>query len=567
MVHPPERREEAGFIIGEMLAGRADFCPVPVMTKAGQQIPVETKVTRGLWDGKPAIFGVTKDISALKFSEEKFSRIFQSSSALIVLSRCEDDCIIDVNGTFLNTLGYVREDVIGKTFAELRIYADGGRQGEIDEVLKLNGAVKNLEMAMRAKDGAMKDCLLSAETIYVGTDRCLLSILVDITDRRRLEEEREKVARLESVGQLAAGVAHDFNNILTAVLGNINLARLDAIPGSSLQGALERAEEASLRAKTITARLLTFSRGGAPVKKIAHVNDLLRNTANLALSGSNVKCLFSIPDDLWRAEIDESQVGQVLHNLVVNAQQAMPGSGNIELIATNMTLSKNQSLAEKLPLKPGDFIRIDVRDHGTGISAEDVGKIFDPFFTTTPGHSGLGLTAAFSIVRQHGGHISVETELGRGSTFHVYLPAFTRSAAPAQAGKAAARHESQARILVMDDEKTVREITGRMIRHAGYENVELSADGREALKLYKAALEAGEPFSLVILDLTVPGAMGGQETIGELLKVDPGVNAVVSSGYADDPVIAGYREYGFSGAIVKPFTLEDLRQVLRDVIG
>ena len=301
--------------------------------------------------------------------------------------------------------------------------------------------------------------------------------------------------------------------------------------------------------------------------KLASLTELLRDTANFALSGSKVKCHFSIPADLWHAEIDAGQVSQVIHNLVINAQQAMPAGGSIEISAENIALSKTQSLGKGLPIQAGNYIRITVTDHGGGILAEHLEKIFDPFFSTKQKGSGLGLATSFSIARNHGGHISVESEVGAGSTFYLYLPASTQTVAPEQAEKKAIKPAGQARILVMDDQQSVREVAGRMLKRIGYQDIEFAADGAKAIKLYKAALESGHAFSLAILDLTIAGGMGGIMTVRELLRIDPSVKAIVSSGYTDDPVIAKYKEYGFSGMVAKPYTIEELGQAVQDVIG
>ncbi len=396
-------------------------------------------------------------------------------------------------------------------------------------------------------------------------DRVLvrMEIATDITDRKRLEEELQRVEKLESIGTLAGGIAHNFNNLLTMILGNISLASMDAAPGSEIQESLEQAEKASLRAKDLTLQLLTFSKGGAPVKEIASLTELLKDTAGSALGGSNVKCRFSIPDDLWQAEIDARQVSQVIYNLVINAQQSMPAGGTIELSAENIAINKTQRLGKGLPIIAGDYVRVAITDHGSGIPKEHLEKIFDPFFTTKINAIGLGVATAFSIARQHGGHLSVESKVGSGSTFYLYLPA----SAPKQAIKDQVKPAVKARILVMDDEQGVREVAGRMLKHIGYEDVECAADGAEAIKLYKSSMKSGNPFGVAILDLTIPGGMGGEVTIQKLLDIDPEVKAIVSSGYIDDPVMAGYSEYGFSGMITKPYTLEELRKAVQDVIG
>jgi PAS domain S-box-containing protein len=389
----------------------------------------------------------------------------------------------------------------------------------------------------------------------------------DISERKQLEEERQRVAKLESIGVLAGGIAHDFNNILTAILGNISLARMESAPGSEINERLEEAEKATLRARDLTQQLLVFSKGGAPVKKLASLPELLTDTANFALRGSNVNCRFSIADDLWHVEIDEGQISQVIHNLVINAQQAMPTGGTIELRAENMALTDRQSLGKSMPLKKGMYIRISIQDRGIGIPEKHMDKIFDPFFTTKQKGNGLGLATSFSIIRNHQGHISVESKIGNGSTFYVYLPASgIRASRPRDREKETKAAEG-AKILIMDDEAMVRDVAVLILKHIGYEDVEVAMDGAQAIDHYREAMTKGKPFDAVILDITVPGGMGGKETIKKLLEIDPGVKAIVSSGYASGLDIAAYRKYGFKGAVAKPYTMEQMKKALQGLIG
>jgi two-component system, cell cycle sensor histidine kinase and response regulator CckA len=523
--------------------------------------------------GKPiSILGEARDItlrklieSALQESEEKYRLLVENALEAIFIAK--DGMIKFANRRTMELTGHSQKDLISKPFIEFVHSDDRGMVAE-RHVQRLKGRdVSNIySFRIVCKAGDIKWVELSTALITWEGNPATLNFLKDITDRRRLEEEQQRVEKLESIGLLAGGIAHDFNNILTAILGSIGLARMEAAPGSSIYDSLKHAEKASLRAKDLTQQLLTFSKGGTPVIKTTSLTELLMDTTSFALRGSNVKCNCSIPTDLWHAEIDAGQVSQVVHNLVLNAQQSMPAGGVIELVAKNITPREAQRLGKGIPLGEGSYIRIAVTDHGCGIPAENLDRIFYPFFTTKHKGSGLGLATSFSIARNHGGHLSVKSELGVGSTFYVYLPASTEKSVQIQGIKEPMKAVGKARILVMDDEEDVREVAGRMLKHIGYKDIEFAADGAEAVKLYKAAMESGQPFSVVILDLTTPGSMGGKETIRQLLNIDHGVKAIVSSGYANESVMAGYSKYGFRGMVAKPYTLEELDKAVKDVI-
>jgi PAS domain S-box-containing protein len=389
----------------------------------------------------------------------------------------------------------------------------------------------------------------------------VVTVIRDITEKRKLEEELFNIRSLEAIGVLAGGIAHDFSNILTTAVGNIFLARRRAGHNPPVLDKLRAAERAILRARHLTDQLLTFSKGGAPIKRAASISELLRETADFALSGSNVKAEFDIPDHLWNAEVDVGQISQVINNLLINAVQAMPHGGIVSISAHNVEASEHQHL----PLKHGKHVRISVQDRGVGIPAEHLSRIFLPYFTTKPGGSGLGLATAYSVVKKHSGHITVASEPGRGCTFSVFLPASPKKTAPQ---RPAPREpvEGKGRILLMDDEQDVRETTGEVLRTLGYQ-VDVAAEGREAIQLYIAARESGSPYDAVVLDLTVQGGMGGKEALQQLLRVDPHVKALASSGYSSDPIVADHRSYGFMGVVVKPCRAEDLSRVLHDMLS
>ncbi|GIV96672.1 MAG: hypothetical protein KatS3mg057_1329 [Herpetosiphonaceae bacterium] len=386
-------------------------------------------------------------------------------------------------------------------------------------------------------------------------------------ERQRMEEELLKAKKLESISILAGGIAHDFNNMLMVVLGNISLAKLDVAVDSELYQLLSEAEQSILRAKELTHQLLTFSKGGIPIKRTISIADLLRETASLIVSGSHVRCEFSLPDDLWPVDVDEGQMRQVIGNLVLNAQQAMPGGGVIKIWAENLSGGAQTGSGEHMQRA----VRIAIEDQGTGIEIEDQDRIFDPYFTTKPKASGLGLALCYSIIKRHDGDIRVESTPGAGATFFITLPA-SPVAAPPQAVQPISsldvdrsRPENKGRILIMDDEDAIREVLGRMLRRKGYEVV-FARDGAEAITCYRQASEAQQPFDLVVMDLTIPGGMGGKDAIKILREIDPQIRAIVSSGYSNDPVMADFQRYGFRGCVIKPYDVHELERVLQESI-
>jgi PAS domain S-box-containing protein len=398
----------------------------------------------------------------------------------------------------------------------------------------------------------------AADSTVVGT----VLVLRDNTERDRLEQELQRASKLESVGLLAGGIAHDFNNILTAVLGNLTLALFDVEPKGEVGRALREAERAALRARDLTHQLLTFAKGGDPVRSAVHLPEMLEEVTRFALHGSRVKAEFDLAPELWPADADKVQISRVVQNLVINAVQAMPAGGQVRILARNERLHG----LDRPPLPSGRYVYLAVSDTGVGIKGEHLERIFEPYFTTKQSGSGLGLATVYSIVRKHKGLIQVESELGRGTTFHVRLPAVEGgqhlSAAPGALEGRAALH---GRILFMDDEEPICRMATTMLQRLGCE-VESACDGQQAVDLYRAALEAERPFAVVVMDLTVPGGMGGLEALAGLHALDPAVRAIVSSGYSNDPVLANYRDYGFSGRVAKPYELADFGRVLREVL-
>jgi PAS domain S-box-containing protein len=395
---------------------------------------------------------------------------------------------------------------------------------------------------------------------YQGKN-ALLVIARDITERRRMQEELLKAQKLESLGLLAGGIAHDFNNILTGIVGNLSIARLQIDPSHKIVKRLEQCEKAAVQATQLTRQLVTFARGGEPVKRLINPTPLIRETVSFALRGSNIRSIIDIQDDLWCLEVDESQLSQVLNNLLLNACQAMAAGGEVTVQAVNEALQHGNP--QQLP--PGDYIRIAVEDHGCGIPQENLARIFDPYFTTKPKGSGLGLASVYSIVKRHGGAIEVSSLMGGGTNFMVHIPALPGRRPEVAGAKAQAELRGSGRVLVMDDEDFIREIAAYTLEFMGYE-VERCVDGREAVERFRAAQEKNVPFAAVILDLTIPGGMGGKEAAARILEIDPDALLIVSSGYSDDPVVANFRQHGFSGMVPKPFDADGLARELKRLI-
>ncbi len=388
-----------------------------------------------------------------------------------------------------------------------------------------------------------------------------VAVFRDVTERSRLEAELLRSSKLESIGILAGGIAHDFNNILTVVMGNVTLAMLDSTVNDAVGRWLEEAERGVLRARDLTQQLLTFAKGGDPVRKTVRLPEVVREAAEFGLHGSKVRCEFNIAENLWAADVDKGQIGQVVQNLVINAVQAMPEGGVVRVSIAN---EKTGHRGAPGLLPDGSYLRLSIADAGMGIRADHLSRIFDPYFTTKQSGSGLGLATVYSIIRKHQGHVEVESELGKGTTFHIWLPA-APEAHPPQTETASPIVPMSGRLLFMDDEATICLMAKTLLTRLGFV-VTTTPDGAAAVAAYKEAKAAGDPYRLVIMDLTVPGGMGGLEAMHELLAIDSNVTAIVSSGYSSDPVMANYRKHGFRGMVPKPYKITDLARAIRTVL-
>jgi PAS domain S-box-containing protein len=506
------------------------------------------------------VLGTYEDITerkraeeALKRREEMLSAIFEQSPIPTAIG-ASDGSIISFNEALVELIGYKVDEMTDVTDWANRLYPDKEYRDVVWNNIRqaLKGEKQDTtEFTITRKDGSLKTLDFYTSFFKDG----LIIQMVDITERKRMEQELLRAQKLESVGLLAGGIAHDFNNILTVIMGNISFAKDQVKSEDEIFELLTEAEDASTRAQTLTRQLLTFAKGGVPVKETASIKNILKEYSLFVLRGSKSSCEFSLIEDLWPAEVDVGQMSQVINNIVINANQAMPKGGTIQVAAENLIIEDRHGL----PVKPGRYIRISITDQGVGIAQKHLLNIFDPYFTTKQEGSGLGLATAYSIIKKHDGHITVKSQLGVGTTVHIYLPASDKAIPEKEKVKVI---KGQGRILVMDDEVALRKVVGRMLAMLGYE-AEFAQDGAEAIRMVK---EAEKPYDAVILDLTIPGGMGGKEAINKLLEIDPELKAIVSSGYSDDPVLANFQEYGFKGIMPKPFQSQLLSKVLHEVL-
>jgi two-component system, cell cycle sensor histidine kinase and response regulator CckA len=500
---------------------------------------------------------------ALRESKERFQSLVETTSDWIW--EVDGDCRYTyASPRVRDLLGYDPHEVIGKTPFDLMPPEEAGRVKEtFQDIMRSCKPFSNLENRNLCRDG--REIVLETSGIPVRTEEGKLcgyrGVDRDITARKRLEEELLRTLKLESIGTLAGGIAHDFNNTLTMILGNITLIKTLVAGNDRAAELLLEAEEACSRATAISRRLITFSGGGAPVKESLNLCGIIRDTVELTLSGSNVRPEFTIAMDCCSMTCDSDQIGQMLAALVTNAREAMPRGGALGVSITRVELDGPNPCA----LPTGPYMQISMRDHGPGIPRDLLGRIFDPFFTTKAVHTGLGLSLAHSIAKRHGGWITVHSEPGAGSTFDVYLPIGQNARRGNESIEQPATF-SGGKVLVMDDEPLIRTVVGRMLESLGHKAA-LCADGREAVRQYGDALKTGEPYDLVIVDLTVPGGMGGQETLSAIREIDPKATVVVSSGFSEDAVMADYLNAGFSGALPKPYSLHQLKKVVAEAMS
>lgn len=526
-------------------------------------------------DGRIVRLEIATDITERKLTETKLAE--ESERLLVTLQSIADGVITTDTEGRIALLNPVAEKITGWSQKEAKqqplpkvfnILSEEKHTGHLDGVDKILSSLDEpgfteqailLDREMRGKHIASSVSVIKDDS---GNRVGLVLVFRDISEQLRTEEELAKIRKLESIGVLAGGIAHDFNNILAAILGNIDLTLHDPSLSEKNKRMLTRALNASFRARDLTQQLLTFAKGGEPITESASLAEVVIESADFILHGDTVTCRYHFPDDLQMVDIDRGQISQVVQNMILNAGQAMPSGGVIEVTAANATTKEIAKLALS---ESGQFVRLSIHDHGIGIPANMLEKVFDPYFSTKQEGSGLGLAICHSIIKKHGGTITVESILGEGTVFNIFLPVAT-TASPRIEQPEIVPNDHCGRILVVDDEEVVRNVSAAMLGELGHE-VLLAEEGQQAVEIYRQNLEQDTPIDLLIMDLTIPGGMGGQEALQHVLAIDPQAKAVVSSGYSNDPVMANFADYGFAAAITKPYQLTDMSKVINQLLG
>jgi PAS domain S-box-containing protein len=502
------------------------------------------------------------NITEINEAEKTLSIIFEAASDGILVADTEDKKFLFANKASCRMLGYNLDEI--KKIGIMGIHPEKDLPYVLEQFEKQRKQeiILALNIPVKRKDGSIFYTDISSGPMQLNGKQYLVGIFRDITEKKRVDKELFKIRKLESVGVFAGGIAHDFNNILAAILGNLELAEKYIDPTNEAYPLLDQAKKASIRAKGLTQQLLTFAKGGDPVKQTSSIGKTITDSSNFVLHGSSVVCNYNIPDNLWQVDVDTGQISQVMQNIIINARHAMPDGGVIEVCCENIPFITKEAVS----LPDQKYVKITIVDSGSGIPEKYIDKIFDPYFSTKQEGGGLGLAICYSIISKHDGSISVQSETNIGTTFTIYLPASQKTSqdtVPSKQGLIEARHK--ATIMVMDDESMVRDVSKQMLEQFGHEVV-LAENGHEAIELYNDYSKANRFIDIIIMDLTIPGEMGGKDAVREILKINQDAKVVVASGYSNDPVMAHYQDYGFKASIAKPFRLSELNKLINTVL-
>ena len=581
-LHPREKRHEAETIFAEMFKGERDVCPLPLAKKDGVYLPVETRVWFAKWSGKDCIFGISKDLSREQEALQKFNKFFELNPAPMAVSSLSDRKFMEVNESWLNTLGFSRDEVIGKTSAELGILVDPEKQQDFAKRLLDQGSVRDIELQIRKKDGTILEGIFSGETIDSQGRNYFVTAMLDVTERKRLEQKRLDMERkllhvqkLESLGVMAGGIAHDFNNLLQVVLGNLDIALDDIPPNSEARQSILNAIKASERSAELSGQMLTYAGSSLYLPKEIYLEDLLNKTKSLLQStiSGNVALDFDICKKLPPIEGEPNQIQRLINNLVVNASEAIgANAGSVTLRTGVMDCDEaylSQSRLEKKP-ESGRFVFLEVADTGCGMDAETQHKLFDPFFTTKFWGRGLGMAEVMGIIKGHHGAIIVDSEIGKGTTVRVLFPLSEKLQDSSVQVKGVietkpsvpASPTGRKSILVVEDEEMVRGLVTSRLKVLGYLTITAS-DGEEGVRIFRERLNE---IDLVLLDFAMP-RINGAEAFEELVRIKPEVKVILSSGYTEDVVAKSFPGPKPAGFLSKPYKLEALKAELDRLLG
>lgn len=507
------------------------------------------------------LFLSVTDITSLKESETRYRQLVHASPNAVIVHIDGEILFNNVAYHHLCNVG-ITTPLRGQNFLDTLPPESRNKAKQQIRATQHGQNTAPIELQFTRQDGALIDIEMQSVTTTYGGAQATMSIMRDVTEHKAFEQTQQRINHLESLGILAGGIAHDFNNLLTGITGNLAFLERET-NAQEKQSLLKEARDAAHQMSQLTAQLMTFSKGGEPLKEITHVAKLITEKTEFCLHGTNCMATYDIDENLWSAEIDPGQIGQVIQNLVINANQAMPDGGTITVSANNIELPKNNTHA----LQAGFYVQITVEDTGTGMTPEDLSRIFDPYFTNKTDGQGLGLTIAHSVIQKHHGQISVTSQPNQGSCFTFFLPA-TGKQPQTHIEKSDKKDQTPAvkgRVLIMDDEELVFLVLKRAIEHMGC-TCTITQNGNDAIKAYQEALHASEPYDVVIMDLTIPGGMGGKEAVQEIKKIHSEAKVIVSSGYSQDPIMANYEDYGFDARLVKPLDLTEVLRVLQDLL-
>ena len=566
--------EIAREIFASISARKSWFGETDILTRDGRRIPTAVRADAIVGDDGRlmGIFGVFTDITerlrAERALEERRQELITtlrsiSDSVITVDALCR---VILMNPSAERLLGHEHAAVVGRPLRELVASVDEKTREPRPLPAQLLLEKESIDHAADAyllvsPDGTERIIADNTAVIRDTAGKVTGAVLAlrDITRERRREVEEARASKLESLGLLAGGIAHDFGNLLTALIGNISLLQMEPNLSPVSLARLESMDRIGWRAHDLTQQLLIFAKGGTPEKKVISLGVLVKEAATFAVANTPVTLALDLDPSLLPVSADEAQLLQVVNNLAVNAVQAMPEGGSLRVSARTVAADADS----QSPLPPGRWVEIRVTDTGSGISPQNLEKIFEPFFTTKKKGTGLGLATCYSIIKAHGGRLRVDSQVGVGTTFVILLPGVEAVAVAESGGQTRA---AMGRILIMDDDRQMRESVSLMLGLSGYESADAD-DGEEAIKKYVAARDAGRPFDVVLLDLRVPVGMGGLEAVKKLLEIDPAVKAIASSGYPDDPAMLEFKAHGFVASLPKPFKIDALRNALKAILG